>query len=114
MSLNKTWAISSWISFLTSAAIQSSEEGDSLKELQRYIRKTKKTPNVQCRSQRQRSKLVAQSSIQDLASSIVLVTSARAKREFLETRTCLQFRPRRQSPVPPCANHQSAAPITRV
>src|SRR2546428_10562349 len=63
MSMNKTWAISSWISFLTSADIQSSEERDSLKELQRYIGKKKKTPNaqrptpnVQCRSRRTRVK----------------------------------------------------------
>src|SRR5205809_3184649 len=39
--------------------------------------------------------------------------SARVKWEFFEARTCLPFPPRQQSPAPPCANHQSAAPKIR-
>src|SRR5947207_386840 len=86
-----------------------SEGGTSLRAVVSTSRRP--MPNVEVKEHR--STLAAQPSIEDLASSIALIISERATREFLETKTCLPFSPRRQSPAPPCASHQSCAPKTR-
>src|SRR5213596_124960 len=114
MSRNRTWTTSSSIFFLISVDMRGSEEGDSLKRLQGYIEKKKKTPNpptprgrgaspwqaltclavAKAKEERltpnvevrwQRSKLAAQSGIQDLASGIALIISARARRRFFRS-----------------------------